>query len=110
MCHRQPQCPRSRGDSELAIASATGKKRRETTRERENCAHVRTLLALKQPEFALAVALAEQELTHQDGCLPDTAADGSARPGKPRAIARLPARRALAPGVAGALSPSACGR
>jgi hypothetical protein len=98
MCQHQPQCPQSRepdrlaariaadrpeqgwsllcngvvlfeDDSELVIASVTARK------ERENCAYVRVLLARKQSEFARALALAEQELARQDGCLPQRLAD-----------------------------------
>jgi len=89
MCQHQPQCPQWRqpdrfaarivadrpeqgwsllcngvvlfeDDSELVIASVTAR------RERENCAYVRVLLARKQPEFARALALAEQALARQD--------------------------------------------
>lgn len=66
MCQYQPQCPQSwkpdrlaaqiEDDTELVIASLTAR------RERENCGYVRTLLARKQPQFARALAFAEQEL------------------------------------------------
>ena len=92
MCQHQPRCPQSwepgglaarivadqpeQGwsllcngvvlfeDESVAIASMAAQ------RARENCDFVRTLLALKQPEFAHALACAEQELVCQGGCMP----------------------------------------
>ena len=52
-------------ESELVTASVTAQ------RAHENCDYVRTLLARKQPEFARALASAEQGLACKGSCLPE---------------------------------------
>jgi hypothetical protein len=56
MCQHQPRSPQSRERERLAPAPVTAR------RMRENREYVRTLLARKQPEFARALAVAEQEI------------------------------------------------
>lgn len=56
MCQQQPRRPQSRERDRLAPAPVTAR------RMRENREYVRALLARKQPEFARALAVAEQEI------------------------------------------------
>jgi hypothetical protein len=56
MCQHQPRSPQSRERDRLALAPVAAR------RMRENRDYVRTLLARKQPEFARALAAAEQEI------------------------------------------------
>lgn len=122
MCLHQPRCPQSdepdrlaariiadrpeqgwsllcngvvlfEDDSELVTALATTRRAREN-RARENRAYVRTLLARRQPRFARALAIAEQEVARLGGCPPQGLAHGLGDAAGQRARARLSVRPA----------------